>query len=397
MKELYIWRLFRSRVLLISLGFVCFGISETVGAQAPNIFVADNPSGSVSSGGANIAYLQNTTGSDVTLTLDGNTITTKANRLNVFDNSSGTWTLKAVLNQQAQFISPAVTPTPTATPTPTPTPTPPPTPTPTLTPPPPTPTPTPTATPTPTSTPAPTPTPTLTPTPTPTATPGNNFQTGLYSYFELDEPSGAAIDSWGGRNLAQTQGQGVIGSAPGAINTCRYFPRNPSFFRQNKTDFSPGANHFFTTLWVKAASLTQLNDASLVGKYSSTVDQEWLVYRDSNTGLIHFTVGNGSSSATVTSTTPINDTVNWYFVAAGWDGTNIKISINGGPYVTTPFSGPVFVGSNVPFYMAAEGGSQQWYGYIDEVAIWIGRNDLTPADVQQLYNNGAGLPLSSFQ
>jgi len=37
-----------------------------------------------------------------------------------------------------------------------------------------------------------------------------------------------------------------------------------------------------------------------------------------------------------------------------------------------------------------------WLGQIDEVAIWIGRNDLSISEVQQLYNNGAGLPFSSF-
>src|SRR5438876_12374251 len=75
-------------------------------AQLPNIFAADNPSGSLNSGGANIAYLQNTTGSNVTLTLDGNTITTKANRLNIFDRSSGVWVLRAIQDQQSQPVSP---------------------------------------------------------------------------------------------------------------------------------------------------------------------------------------------------------------------------------------------------------------------------------------------------
>src|ERR1700719_645137 len=108
--------LLRRSFLLISLVLPCLVLSPPAQAQLPNIFTADNPSGSLSSGGANIAYLQNTIGSDVTLTLDGNTITTKADRLTIFDNSSGTWTLKAVLNQQAQFISPNGTPTPTPTP-----------------------------------------------------------------------------------------------------------------------------------------------------------------------------------------------------------------------------------------------------------------------------------------
>jgi hypothetical protein len=96
----------RHGFLLISLVLACFALSPPTQAQLPNIFAADNPSGSVNSGGANIAYLQNTTGSDVTLTLDGNTITTKANRLNIFDRSSGIWVLRAIQDQQSQPVSP---------------------------------------------------------------------------------------------------------------------------------------------------------------------------------------------------------------------------------------------------------------------------------------------------
>jgi hypothetical protein len=95
----------RRGFLVISLVLACLALSPPAQAQLPNIFAADNPSGSVNSGGANIAYLQNTTGSNVTLTLDGNTITTKANRLNIFDRSSGVWVLRVIQDQQSQPIS----------------------------------------------------------------------------------------------------------------------------------------------------------------------------------------------------------------------------------------------------------------------------------------------------
>src|ERR1700720_667148 len=99
--------LLRRGFLVISLVLVCLALSPPVQAQLTNIFAADDPSGSVNSGGANIAYLQNTTGSDVTLTLDGNTITTKANRLNIFDRSSGVWVLRVIQDQQSQPVSPS--------------------------------------------------------------------------------------------------------------------------------------------------------------------------------------------------------------------------------------------------------------------------------------------------
>src|SRR6266403_822356 len=110
----------RRGFLIISLVLGCLALSPPAQAQLPFIFAADYPSGSVNSGGAILAYLPDTTGSDVTLTLDGTTITTKANRLNIFDRSSGTWVLqKVILNEQSQPVSPSNT---SSTPTPTPAP-----------------------------------------------------------------------------------------------------------------------------------------------------------------------------------------------------------------------------------------------------------------------------------
>jgi hypothetical protein len=312
-------------------------LSPPAQAQLPNILAADNPSGSLSSGGANIAYLQNTTGSDVTLTLDGNTITTKANRLTIFDRSSGTWAQKVILNQQSQPVST-----------------------------------------------------------TKTISTNNTFLTGLYSYYKLDEASNTtAIDAANGRILGEFNG--IVGSMAGIINTSRYFPGNACFTRGSSTDFAPAANHFFATFWTKAATLTYSYDASFLGRYSLP-NAEWLVWFNNSTHKIRFSVSaTGNTATTVDSTTAIANTTSWYFVAVGWDGTNIKVSVNGEAYATASFAGPVFYDGGSNFVIGSENGGNPWFGEIDEVAIWIGRKDLTISEVQQLYNNGAGLPFSSFQ
>jgi hypothetical protein len=218
----------------------------------------------------------------------------------------------------------------------------------------------------------------------------------------LDEISGSnAIDAWGGRILGPQISGGsssaVIGSDPGIINTSRSFPGTASFYRQSWTDFAAGGNHFFVTFWLKAGSLTQNHDASFAGRFSYAGNREWLVYFDNSAHRIKLSVSaDGTAFTTVASTTAVGDTVKWYFVAAGWDGTNIKISVNGEPYVTASFAGPVYNGSRNKFCIGSESNSNAWRGDIDEVAVWIGRNDLTISDVQQLYNNGTGLPFSSF-
>jgi hypothetical protein len=327
----------RGGFLLIWLVFSCFALSPPAQAQLPNIFAANNPSGSVNSGGANIAYLQNTTGSDVTLTLDGNTIKTKANRLNIFDRSSGAWVQKVILNQQSQSVSPSATST------------------------------------------------------------SNTFLTGLYAYYKLDEASGNAIDSSAnGRTLAPA-GAGNLASVAGVINTARNFPGDSHFFRNSTTEFSPGSNHFFFSFWARAGTLNQGRDASFMGRYNLPYAAEWLVYFDPTTHKTKFIATPDSTNvAGVISTTAFANTTNWYFIAGGWDGTNLKISVNGEPYVTTSFSGPVFQGSTNFNFGSESGLENQWVGQIDEAAIWIGRNDLPISEVQQLYNGGAGLPFSSF-
>ena len=308
-----------------------------VQAQTPKIFAADDPSGTVSSGGANIAYLQNTTQSDVTLILDGNTIINRANRLNIFDKSSGSWIQRVILDRQSQPIS--------------------------------------------------------------IFSPTNSLLTGLYAYFKLDEASATAVDALGTRNLPNYGNP--VGTAAGEINTSRNFPGgNAYFYSLSATDFSPGSNHFFFSFWAKAGNLTQgQSDTGFLSKTGTSNNRQWIVFFDNVSKKPKLNVSlDDTHASTAIGATAFANTTTWYFIAGGWDGTNIKISVNGGAYVTTPFAGPVNPNGNIHFTIGLEIGSGGgWLGQIDEVAVWIGRNDLTISDVQQLYNNGAGLPYSAFR
>ena len=257
--------------------------------------------------------------------------------------------------------------------------------------------PTPTGTPSATPTASPSTTPIVTPTPIPTP-PDNTFLTGLYAYYELDEASGAAMDLYGTRTLGNFGNP--VGTAAGKINTSRNFPGGNAYFCSlNTTDFSPGSDHFFFSFWAKAGNLTQgQSDTGFLSKTGTANNRQWIVFYSNTTKQVKFNASiDDLNTFQVVATTAFADTTTWYFIAGGWDGTNIKISVNGGPYATTAFAGPVAPTGNIPFTIGLEIGSGGgWLGQIDEVAIWIGRNDLTISEVQQLYNNGAGLPFSSF-
>jgi hypothetical protein len=206
------------------------------------------------------------------------------------------------------------------------------------------------------------------------------------------------MDSYGTRTLANFGNP--VGTAAGKINTSRNFPGGNAYFCSlNTTDFSPGSNHFFFSLWAKAGNLTQgQSDTGLLSKTGTSNNKQWILFYKNRTRKPTLAVSlNDANGFSVAAATAFADTTTWYFIAGGWDGTNIKISVNGGPYATTAFAGPVAPTGNIPFTIGLEIGSGGgWLGQIDEVAIWIGRNDLTISEVQQLYNNGAGLPFGSF-
>ena len=118
------------------------------------------------------------------------------------------------------------------------------------------------------------------------------------------------------------------------------------------------------------------------------------MYRNGDNTLRFSVSSTGSTLTTVTWVSTLS-TGTWYFVAGEWDGTSIKLSVNGASFQSTSFSGTIHSNTN-PFDIGLISGSgNPLDGSIDEVGIWMGRA-LTQTEVSQLYNGGAGLPFSSF-
>ena len=212
----------------------------------------------------------------------------------------------------------------------------------------------------------------------------------------MDEANGSALDATaGGRNLAN-YGNPITSSA-GKINSARAFPGSggASLVGSSASDFSPGSNSFSFSFWVKLSATAGGGYEGLLAKsVVAPSNVEWMVYRDSDNKLRFSVSSNGSTLTTVTWASALS-TGTWYFVAGEWDGTNIKLSLNGATFQTTSFSGPIHSNAQ-PLDIGLIGGSgNPLDGNIDEVGIWMGRA-LTQTEVGQLYNGGAGLPFGSF-
>ena len=287
-----------------------------------------------------------------------------------------------------QSATPTVKPHPTPHPHPTPTATPSATPTAT-------PSATPTATPSATPTATPSATPTVTPTPTPIP-PDNTFLTSLYAYYKLDETSGGAIDASGNGKTLSNFGD-FIGTSTGVINSARDFDgvSGTTLIRNaNTTDFFCGANPFSFSFWVKFDTFPSFNDVGLCNRYEPYGRREYIVFLNKATNKITFVIdaSDGVHAAAVAWGTPVS-TGTWYHVAGGWDGAQINLSVNAGPFVTAAYSTPMTNGGD-NFKLGYE--AQSLDGKMDEFGFWIARC-LTQTEVGQLYNNGAGLPFSSFR
>jgi Concanavalin A-like lectin/glucanases superfamily len=226
-----------------------------------------------------------------------------------------------------------------------------------------------------------------------------DLTTGIYAYYKLDEASGGAVDASGnGRGLSQS---GTIGSSTGKINGARILTGGFSGpylgLFGNSTDFQPGTNHIFVSAWVKSAVTTYGYDAGIAGKFVLP-HASWLLFRQSDGSGSRFeflVMQNGSTTGASVNGPMLTDT-NWHFVVGGWNGTALKISVDGGPFATTAFAGPIFGDGTGVFQVGAEAASNTWNGLVDEVAIWIGKNDITDEEIALLYNGGAGLPFESF-
>lgn len=228
-----------------------------------------------------------------------------------------------------------------------------------------------------------------------TASGGGSLTTNLVAYYKLDEASGAsATDEVSGLNLTNN---GTVGTGTGVINSARTSSGSSTNFlsRASNAAFSPGGSSFFITMWVKG-STTQTGNVVFISKNDVTGNlREWTVGVDNATFAVKLTVSaDGVTSAGVVSTSALPD-ANYHFIAAGWDGTNLMISMDGAAFTTASWTTALFTGA-ADFRLFMRGGATNSFaGSVEELAIWKGRC-LTITEVQSIYNSGAGLPYSSF-
>ena len=222
---------------------------------------------------------------------------------------------------------------------------------------------------------------------------------GPASYWKLDETNGtSAADSAGAVTGTYTSGPALnqVSGVKDANTAVTFDGTNDYLVMGDVHDFA-GTTPFSAELWVNRGTGNETYYRKLISKerYTSATNRGgWnlsIVESDHPTDANRFAFGRfdgGSNSSNARGTTVTQAGV-WYHVVATYDGTTMRLYVNGALEDTVPSS--LLVENNaLPLYVGVFGAinvtNQLFHGQMDEVAIYA--TVLSAQQVAQHYNAG---------
>jgi len=220
--------------------------------------------------------------------------------------------------------------------------------------------------------------------------------TGLKGYWPMDEASGTRADAIGGNHLTD---HNSVTSATGKVNkAAQFIAENLEYLTVTPNANLQVSGNFSIAGWFYLFNLPTMVFACQDG--ATAPARCWLLsYVAGGTTRFQFTVyDNAGAQDTVTANNfgaPLAG--QWYFIACTRDGSNIKISVNGGTQDSTASTRtPTTTSQEVVFGAQPDGlgGYQNWTNCrIDEFGFW--NKALSTSEITSLYNNGVGSSLSN--
>jgi hypothetical protein len=251
---------------------------------------------------------------------------------------------------------------------------------------------------------------------------------GLVSYWPFNEGSGTTTaDSKNGNDGTI---QGGVSWTTGKIGNGLDFPGSgsdgyvdvgivdafPNFI--DLGTFDVAGSDITILAWFKADDFG-VNDARIISKATGTAEDDhfWMLstrgvggqgaapYRmrfrvDLGGSTVTLIDGSDPSSSSLTDTEPTQidlATNTWYFVAAVYDGSTMKIYLNGQLIANAAQAGTRETSTTAEVWMGDNPNTdfRPFDGIIDEVAVFD--RALTQEEIEELYNNGVGSPICEFQ
>lgn len=224
--------------------------------------------------------------------------------------------------------------------------------------------------------------------------PTSSLSDGLAHYWKMDEASSTPrLDSVGSITLNEA---GTVIASTGIINNGAS-PQSTSSAGSAFLGSSMGSisiqSDFSLSFWFYTAAYANWRIAFHLYKSSAPAGeifrvQEYGPYSPTNSMYVSFDgIGGGFVTDTVAQS-------QWHHYAVVVSGLNMMVYRNSSLKATFALSNTARTNPNQIRVMANQAGYCWAWSRVDEMGWW--NRALTLAEVQQLYNSGAALPLSSF-
>ena len=214
-----------------------------------------------------------------------------------------------------------------------------------------------------------------------------NLDTDLISYYKMDETSGTTAEDSHGSNDGTASTEDIFtSSVEGIINTGADFGSKSDSRYVDVGDIGV-TDTISVSAWVNMTSDPNGdNSMVLCGPNPGGLGLYIVGY---NTGerkykLSFGKIGVGEQLSTDKISPNLLQHVVWVY-----NSTHIRFFINGSEDSGGPIAYDIDTSETSWYIGAGVGGSNYFNGHIDEVPVWS--RELTPAEVTQLYNSGAGI------
>jgi hypothetical protein len=208
----------------------------------------------------------------------------------------------------------------------------------------------------------------------------------LAAYYPCDNTHGRSLsEDVVGTNDGTA---GVVSAATGKVRQGMFFIASGEQFRSVPND-SAIQQLKGLCCWVKFSTIAA--DQSIVSKGSDATDANTSLklWFDQSAGAFAYTVGDSSSSTTVTTSGLTIAVDTWYHVRCFNDGNRMGIAVNGTLYASGAARAPLT--ETGLLYLGRDFGGNYFDGVLDEVALFS--TAPTVADGAALYNGGSGASL----
>ncbi len=204
-------------------------------------------------------------------------------------------------------------------------------------------------------------------------------QSGLVSYWPMDEESGTTVDDVKNSNDGTVTGTTIV---DGYSNNARSFPGNSIVDYVEKSSFATFPTTAITTsFWVKTSDT---NGDGMISYASTGHNNDWLIFNSSNVAIYR--------GSTVSTGVSVNDN-QWHHLVVTWQSSNgeTKLYLDGsleytgtlstGTSITT--GGTLMLGQEQDSIGGGLTAAQSFGGIIDEVIIF--NTVLDSTEVNDLY------------